>query len=86
VPPPEAEPAAEGEEEVAEEEPAVAVGPVAAEPVEEVEPQADGFAEEDDPYATGGLVRRIQEETPAPEDSEEDRPFTTFDWRGRPIP
>jgi len=49
-------------------------------------PQADGFADED-PYAKGGLLRRIQDEAPPVEEPppEEERPFTTFDWRGRPL-
>ncbi len=60
-----------------------------AEPAAEAEeqaPQADGYADED-PYAQGGLLRRIQEETPPPAEPapEEERPFTTFDWRGRPL-
>jgi hypothetical protein len=70
-------------EEAAEE----AAEPAAAEAEEEEEEaQADGFAEED-PYATGGFVRRVQEEAPPPagEPADEERPFTTFDWRGRPL-
>jgi hypothetical protein len=49
-------------------------------------PQADGFSDED-PYAQGGLLRRIQEKAvpPAEPSAEDDRPFTTFDWRGRPL-
>jgi hypothetical protein len=76
---------AAGEEEASVEEQEAIEEPQADEPAEEVEAQADGFAEEEDPYATGGLVRRIREEAPAPEEGEGDRPFTTFDWRGRPI-
>lgn len=58
----------------------------AAEAEEPEVPQADGFADED-PYAKGGLLRRIQEEAPPPAEpvAEEERPFTTFDWRGRPL-
>jgi hypothetical protein len=78
--------AGEEEAEVAEETAAPAEPPEAEEAAagaEETEaPQADGFADED-PYAKGGLVRRIQEETPTT--TEEERPFTTFDWRGRPL-
>jgi hypothetical protein len=55
---------------------------------EEEPPQADGFADED-PYAQGGLLRRIQEKAAAPPPAEpaadDERPFTTFDWRGRPL-
>lgn len=72
-----------GEEEAAEPAEAAEV----AEPEAEQEaPQADGYADED-PYAQGGLLRRIQEETPPPAEPapEEERPFTTFDWRGRPL-
>jgi hypothetical protein len=50
-------------------------------------PQADGYADED-PYAQGGLLRRIQEKAsdpPAESNVDEERPFTTFDWRGRPL-
>ncbi len=92
--------AAEEEEEgvrAGEEEPATSEE--AAAPAEETEiaapeqteapeaPQADGYADED-PYARGGLLRRIQEETPpqrAEPAAEDERPFTTFDWRGRPL-
>jgi hypothetical protein len=77
----------EGEEAAAE--PAEALAPEVAEPEqaeESEEPQADGYADED-PYAQGGLLRRIQEETPPPAEpaAEDERPFTTFDWRGRPL-
>jgi len=77
-----------GEEEEAAE-PAEAVAPEVAEPEQAEEPegpQADGYADED-PYAKGGLLRRIQEETPPPAEPavEDERPFTTFDWRGRPL-
>lgn len=50
--------------------------------------QADGFAEaeSDDPYARGGLLRRMQQrQLPAEETAEEERSYTTFDWRGRPL-
>lgn len=52
------------------------------------EEQADGFAESegDDPYARGGLLRRMQRRRlPAEEAAEEERTYTTFDWRGRPL-
>lgn len=56
---------------------------------QEESPEADGFADED-PYAQGGLLRRIQEKQkaaspPAESTDDDDRPFTTFDWRGRPL-
>ena len=51
-------------------------------------PQADGCGEDqEDPYAQGGLVRRLQED-PAPPvqpDDEDPSPYTSFDWRGRPL-
>jgi hypothetical protein len=86
----EEEAAAETEDvaEAATEEPAPAAI-IEEEPEEE--PQADGYADED-PYAQGGLLRRLQEKAAAessaeqePESEEEGRPFTTFDWRGRPL-
>ncbi len=78
-----------GEEEVATPEEAEAPAEEAevVAPEETEAPQADGYADED-PYAQGGLLRRIQEETPperAEPAAEDERPFTTFDWRGRPL-
>ncbi len=55
---------------------------------EDEDEQADGFAEpeSDDPYARGGLLRRMrQRQLPAEETAEEERTYTTFDWRGRPL-
>jgi len=49
-------------------------------------PQADGATEQEpaeDPYAQGGLLRRLQAKPPATEDG--DKPYTSFDWRGRPL-
>jgi hypothetical protein len=72
------------------EEEGVAAGEEVAETAPEAEAedaQADGFAEED-PYATGGLLKRIQQSAPpetAEPQEEGERPFTTFDWRGRPL-
>lgn len=84
APPPAEEGVHAGEEAV--EEAAEPVGATEDEE-EEQEAQADGFAEDEDPYATGGFVRRVQEEAPPPagEPVDEERPFTTFDWRGRPL-
>jgi hypothetical protein len=92
VPVPEEEGVRAGEEELrAPEEAAAPAEEAEVAAPEETEapeaPQADGYADED-PYAQGGLLRRIQEETPPerPEPATEDeRPFTTFDWRGRPL-
>ncbi|MHC4818617.1 MAG: DNA translocase FtsK 4TM domain-containing protein [Planctomycetota bacterium] len=55
---------------------------------EEEDEQADGFAEadSDDPYARGGLLRRMQRrQVPAEDTADDDRAYTTFDWRGRPV-
>jgi hypothetical protein len=55
---------------------------------EDEDEQADGFAEaeSDDPYARGGLLRRMQRrQVPAEETAEDERTYTTFDWRGRPL-
>ncbi len=50
--------------------------------------QADGAGadDSDDPYASGGLLRRLQQapRTMLPPE-EEDRSYTSFDWRGRPL-
>jgi hypothetical protein len=53
---------------------------------EELAPQADGFTG-GDPYAQGGLLRRLPKDAPQPAEpaADEERPFTTFDWRGRPL-
>jgi len=55
-----------------------------APPEEEVADQADGFVEDEDPFARGGLLKRMQQ-APAEEGAEGERPFTSFDWRGRPL-
>jgi len=55
---------------------------------EDEDAQADGFAEpeSDDPYARGGLLRRMQRrQVPAEDTADEERAYTTFDWRGRPL-
>ncbi|MHC4550091.1 MAG: hypothetical protein ACYTEZ_15065 [Planctomycetota bacterium] len=55
---------------------------------EESAAQADGFGEADpaDPYARGGLLRRTLRPRTTPEEgADEERPYTTFDWRGRPL-
>ncbi|MHC4162838.1 MAG: hypothetical protein ACYSUM_11970 [Planctomycetota bacterium] len=55
---------------------------------DEEDAQADGFAEpeSDDPYARGGLLRRMQRrQIPAEGIADGDRTYTTFDWRGRPL-
>jgi hypothetical protein len=83
-PPAEEEGVRAGEEEAVEAEEA-AEAPGTAEDAET--PQADGYADED-PYAQGGLLRRLQEQAPPPAEptsEDEERPFTTFDWRGRPL-
>jgi X-linked retinitis pigmentosa GTPase regulator len=42
--------------------------------------------DEDDPYAQGGLLRRLKHGAAAGEGpDDEDRPYTAFDWRGRPL-
>ncbi|MHC4957530.1 MAG: hypothetical protein ACYTGN_04080 [Planctomycetota bacterium] len=55
------------------------------EPVDDDEPEAeDEVAEGSDPYARGGLLRRIQQNPDEVEAPENDR-YASFDWRGRPI-
>jgi hypothetical protein len=60
----------------------------AAEEVEEArepEEEATGAEEaEGDPFARGGLLRRLEPEAGAPP-ARDDRDCTNFDWRGRPI-
>ena len=65
------------EEAIVEEEP---------EQVEEEE-EAEEEAVQGDPYATGGLLKRIRnQEAPAPGNPEAPpSPYTSFDWRGRPL-
>jgi hypothetical protein len=82
VPVPPAEPVVEEEGVHAGEEEALEAAEAPPAPEEPEPPQADGYADED-PYAKGGLVRRLEEEAPPP--AEDERPFTTFDWRGRPL-
>ena len=60
--------------------------PIEEEPEEEPEvitppepPRTDG-----DPYAQGGLLRRLQRDEPD-NPSDDDRPYSSFDWRGRPV-
>lgn len=53
-------------------------------------PQADGCGDDDeadDPYAQGGLLRRLQQKPAAKlkADDEDPSPYTSFDWRGRPL-
>lgn len=55
--------------------------------------QADGAGDEeededdeDDPYAQGGLLRRLRHGTDTGGSRDgDDRPYTAFDWRGRPL-
>jgi hypothetical protein len=60
----------------------------AASAEEDDDAQADGFAEpeSDDPYARGGLLRRMQRrQVPVEDTADDNRTYTTFDWRGRPL-
>jgi len=79
---------AEDDEEEAEVEEAETGFAKAASAEEDEDLQADGFAEpeSDDPYARGGLLRRMQRRQVPVEDTADDaRTYTTFDWRGRPL-
>ncbi len=49
-----------------------------------IEPPAEEAAAEGDPYAQGGLLRRLPQHAEDPP-TEEEKPYTTFDWRGRPL-
>jgi len=50
----------------------------------DVEAPAPEAPVEGDPYAQGGLLRRLPQHAEDPPPDEE-KPFTTFDWRGRPL-
>jgi hypothetical protein len=52
--------------------------------VEEDEAEEELEAVGGDPYAQGGLIRQTRELHGAPKEDEE-RPYTAFDWRGRPL-
>lgn len=73
------EPTDEDEFEDEEEEVESGFAVVEDEALEEDEPEPGS-----DPYAQGGLVRRARELHGARTD-DEDRPYTAFDWRGRPL-
>jgi hypothetical protein len=78
---------AAGEEEAVATDGETAASEPLPETAEEEEPPIDEYADAGDPYAQGGLLRRVQDQAPPPAEREADgdRPFTTFDWRGRPI-
>ncbi|MHC4341688.1 MAG: hypothetical protein ACYSX0_15935 [Planctomycetota bacterium] len=50
---------------------------------EDCEDEEEEQAPDGDPYARGGLIRRLR--THPQRGGEGDRPYTSFDWRGRPL-
>jgi hypothetical protein len=49
----------------------------------EEEEEEEDEAPDGDPYARGGLIRRLRSQPQG--EAEGDRPYTSFDWRGRPL-
>lgn len=53
---------------------------------EQVEEEEEEDEEVDrDPYARGGLIKRLQENQEEREQADAQRPYASFDWRGRPL-
>ena len=58
---------------------------VGQEPEEEHEEEPEEVAE-GDPYATGGLLRRLRRQPRVESPPREpERNYSSFDWRGRPL-
>ena len=72
--------------------PVVEEEPVAPDPDPEPEPEPDAPEEPvqsgGDPYAQGGLLRRVLGEDHGDDSAaagDQDKPYSSFDWRGRPV-